>query len=357
MDCLYWLHREDEADRDRVVALELYEKIARRSPSRVSARRSAGIMRLNTGVVFRAHARFADAVTEFDKAEQWFGPLVAEYPGVLDYSSSLATVYLCWADTLGARKDWPAAAERATRALTIWKGQGAYDAASSALTVLADYETDRGQLDDAVRDYSTAIQWVNDAVAKSGYKLWTRLGLAAAHAGRALALDRLGRYTEALTDWNKAIENGPELSRQPTGILLPGTGFPAGDAAQFASSPCTILAGKASTLTKVGRMAEAESVLRRCLALCEEAAPDAWATPHARSLLGAALLGQKKYADAEPLLVRGYQGMKARQAKGPSEGKARLLEALGRLVQLYDAWEKKAEAAKWRKELEAMKER
>jgi hypothetical protein len=33
----------------------------------------------------------------------------------------------------------------------------------------------------------------------------------------------------------------------------------------------------------------------------------------------------------------------------------RLTEALGRLVQLYDAWGKKDEAAKWRKELEEAK--
>jgi len=49
--------------------------------------------------------------------------------------------------------------------------------------------------------------------------------------------------------------------------------------------------------------------------------------------------------------------MKARAKAIPPQGKVRLTEALERLVQLYDAWGKKEEAAKWRKELEAAKKR
>ena len=65
------------------------------------------------------------------------------------------------------------------------------------------------------------------------------------------------------------------------------------------------------------------------------------------------LLGRKKYAGAEPLLLAGYQGMKERVATIPGDAKVRLTEVLERLMQLYDAWDKKDEAAKWPKELEA----
>jgi len=70
-------------------------------------------------------------------------------------------------------------------------------------------------------------------------------------------------------------------------------------------------------------------------------------------MLGGALLGQKKYADAEPLLVAGYEGMKQHEATIPPQRKDRLPEALERLVQLYEATDKPDEAARWRKELEA----
>jgi hypothetical protein len=68
------------------------------------------------------------------------------------------------------------------------------------------------------------------------------------------------------------------------------------------------------------------------------------------------LLGQKKYADAEPLLLAGYQGMKQREKTIPPQGSTRIPEALERLVQLYEATGKQDEAAKWRKELEARKQ-
>jgi eukaryotic-like serine/threonine-protein kinase len=99
----------------------------------------------------------------------------------------------------------------------------------------------------------------------------------------------------------------------------------------------------------------AEPLLRESLSLGEKLSPDALDTHHARALLGGVLLGQQKYADAEPLLRNGYEGLRR-----PHPGIVRqvkdvvLRDALERLVQLYDAWDKPDEAAKWRKELEAL---
>jgi hypothetical protein len=100
---------------------------------------------------------------------------------------------------------------------------------------------------------------------------------------------------------------------------------------------------------------EAEKYLRQSQAIREKKEPDVWSTFDTRSRLGAALLGQKKYAEAEPLLLRGYEGMKQREDKIPTQYRSRLAEALERLVQLYDAWNKPDEAAKWRNELEGHK--
>jgi len=49
------------------------------------------------------------------------------------------------------------------------------------------------------------------------------------------------------------------------------------------------------------------------------------------SLLGGALLGQKKYAEAEPQLLKGYEGMKNRKNTIPKVGEPRIPEALDRL--------------------------
>jgi tetratricopeptide (TPR) repeat protein len=128
-------------------------------------------------------------------------------------------------------------------------------------------------------------------------------------------------------------------------LAVERTLYPADDP-RLASS----LAALGLCLQKAGKPAAAEPVLRECLAIREKKIPDNWLTFSARSLLGGALLGQKKYADAEPLLLAGYEGMKTREAKIPRIGKPRLPEAANRLVELYDAVGKPDKAAAWRAE-------
>jgi serine/threonine protein kinase len=99
---------------------------------------------------------------------------------------------------------------------------------------------------------------------------------------------------------------------------------------------------------------QAESLLRECLAIREATEPDSWTTFNTKSLLGGALLGQNNYDEAEPLLLAGYEGMKQRETSIPEQGKVRILEAIVRLVQLYEATDKKDAAANWQRELEAM---
>ena len=73
------------------------------------------------------------------------------------------------------------------------------------------------------------------------------------------------------------------------------------------------------------------------LAIREKKQPDDWTTFNTRSMLGEALNGRKRYADAEPLLRQGYEGMKAREGAIPPQGTTCLPEALDRLIELYTA--------------------
>jgi len=95
--------------------------------------------------------------------------------------------------------------------------------------------------------------------------------------------------------------------------------------------------------------------LRECLAILEKTQPDVWSTFNVKSQLGGALLGQKKYADAEPLLLAGFEGMKRHEVRIPPKELVRLTEAVKRLVQLYEATGRMDETAKWRKTLESIK--
>lgn len=98
-------------------------------------------------------------------------------------------------------------------------------------------------------------------------------------------------------------------------------------------------------LLKMEKFVEATTMLRECLAIRERNEPDAWSTFNTMSMLGEALLGQKNYAEAEPLLRKGYEEIKAREQTIPEEVQAqRLSQALDRLIELYNAMEKPGEA-------------
>ena len=64
-------------------------------------------------------------------------------------------------------------------------------------------------------------------------------------------------------------------------------------------------------------------------------------------LLGGALLCQGRYAEAEPRIVGGYEGMKARESKIPAQSKFNLSEAAVCVVRLYEAWGKPDQAKAW----------
>jgi serine/threonine protein kinase/Tfp pilus assembly protein PilF len=112
------------------------------------------------------------------------------------------------------------------------------------------------------------------------------------------------------------------------------------------------LAKLGSCLLAQKKFVDAESVLRDCLAFRDKVWPDGWLRFNGQSLLGAALAGQEKYTEAEPLLLQGYEGMKKREAQIPADHRIRLRQALERLIQLYDAWEKPEQADSWRKKLD-----
>jgi serine/threonine protein kinase len=115
------------------------------------------------------------------------------------------------------------------------------------------------------------------------------------------------------------------------------------------------LANYSRALLEVKAYTQAESLLRECLATREKTQPDTWQTFNTQSMLGGALLGQKKYVEAEPLLLKGYEGMKQNEKTVPPQARGRIPEALDRLIDIYTAMNKPEEVKKWQAEKEAFK--
>jgi tetratricopeptide (TPR) repeat protein len=102
------------------------------------------------------------------------------------------------------------------------------------------------------------------------------------------------------------------------------------------------------TLLANGKNAEAELLAREYLAQATAELSDAWQAADASSLLGACLSGLGRFAEAEPLLLAGHEGLLQRQQTIPlSFRSTRVKEAIQRLIRHYQASERPAQAAEW----------
>ncbi len=235
---------------------------------------------------------------------------------------------LLYRDSLAAAYGF---AEKPDEAMRAWKdvytrtktrsGRDSKEALNRSDHLAAAYE-EAGRIEEALRQREESLRGRRKLAAGS-------IDRSVAEALREVArlFDRMQDYARAEPLWREAL-----LFFKDNEFVL--------DDLQESLGRC---------LLHTGKPADAEPILRQCLAIREKTQPDNWTTFDTKALLGAALLGQKKYPDAEPLLLAGYEGMKQREKTMPTGDKDRLPEAADRLVHLYDATGKKDEAAKWRK--------
>jgi serine/threonine protein kinase/tetratricopeptide (TPR) repeat protein len=158
----------------------------------------------------------------------------------------------------------------------------------------------------------------------------------ATHLGRsnlAFACQAAGRLTEAEALFGETLARRGRRQKPDSPVL-------AGD-----------LAALGRNLMKQGRFPDAEPLLREGLAIYEKSTPDEWRRFSAASMLGGVLAAQARYAEAEPLVIGGHEGLHAREAKIPSNLKYYASEAAERVVRLYEAWGKPEQAREWGRKL------
>ena len=144
---------------------------------------------------------------------------------------------------------------------------------------------------------------------------------------RASVLRDLGRSDEALEAYTEAL--AARRRALPEGHQEIGTS----------------LVGLGNLLRTLGRPAEAEPLLREALAIREAGLP----SPHrvtavAQGNLGLALLAQRRFEEAEGHLQASHRMLQALSDAEPD----RLDQARKHLVELYEAWERPEEAARYR---------
>jgi eukaryotic-like serine/threonine-protein kinase len=120
--------------------------------------------------------------------------------------------------------------------------------------------------------------------------------------------------------------------------------------AQGSDQPETMAnaADLAQAYVSQGKFAESETVAREAVEFFRKKQPDDPTRFIAESLLGASLAGQKKYAEAEPLLLGAYEGLMARKERIAVPDRWQVDQASEWITQLYQAWGKPTKAAEWK---------
>jgi tetratricopeptide (TPR) repeat protein len=108
---------------------------------------------------------------------------------------------------------------------------------------------------------------------------------------------------------------------------------------------------KGLVLINLGHPDKAESLLRAALASYESSKADGWDRYNCQSLLGASVEKQKRYAEAEPLLVSAYTALKEREPGIPRESRMLVERAGARIVALYTNWGRATQALQWQRQL------
>jgi serine/threonine-protein kinase len=97
----------------------------------------------------------------------------------------------------------------------------------------------------------------------------------------------------------------------------------------------------AFALLTQGKVDEAEATIREALAIFRKKQPDSWRTADAESVLGSCLAAQRRFQEAEPLLVRSYTALKQDEGDGAKQASV----ARQRIIDLYTAWGRPDRAA------------
>jgi tetratricopeptide (TPR) repeat protein/predicted Ser/Thr protein kinase len=118
-----------------------------------------------------------------------------------------------------------------------------------------------------------------------------------------------------------------------------------------ARAPGEALAALGESLLERRQFVEAATTLQQAREeFAKHPSVTKWLPPDVTSLLGAALAGERKFAEAEPLLVSGYEGL--RDVTGTP--RSRLRGSIERLIAFYGAAGRAADAAPWRARLQAI---
>ncbi len=199
-------------------AKPLFEKLVADHPKVSEYQEDLAMCHGNLARFFFDQGKLTEAETAYREAVTAWEKLARTQPNVSSYQKGLAQVH----STMGlvyARLGKGQQAEAALRhALTVQEKlvaqfPTALDCAvdlGGSYCNLGHLISDDGRLEAALEWYARAIRTLGPVLARNFQLVQSRRYLRNAHLGRAQALAQLDRHAEAVNDWDRALELGPE---------------------------------------------------------------------------------------------------------------------------------------------------
>jgi hypothetical protein len=308
-------------------AISVYEDLVRRSTNARGADSPDTLEYLiRLAKANRAAGRLTEASASFEKVlELQRSKLGADDPQTIRTMLDLGSIRYNAGRVAGALSLW----EEALRRAKVAQGSSA-DLTLNLMSSVATAYMDTGRMAEAIRlmEENLGIRRANQS--SHGRNEFSTLATATNLAG---AYRDAGRLDDAQALFQETLEAAQAKlgADQPLSLIL--------------------MNYTAGCLLELKRPDEAAALLRDCLQRRSHKDPQDWWVFQTKSQLGQALTGLKSYSEAEALLIDAHAGLTARKEKMLPRHRRYIGEAAQGLVNLYEAWDKKDQAASWRQKL------
>jgi len=178
------------------------------------------------------------------------------------------------------------------------------------------------------REFARAEPYFRDALAIYQAVMGTdHFSTAVVETNLGWALYQQGKQDEAIRSYRSGLATLRDKAVNPILVATPLVDF-------------------ATLLLERGEAGDAEDLSREALVRLADALPERhWRILGAEAILGSSLTAQGRFEEAEPLLLKGYNFRL--EDRGADNSFTR--QALERLIQLYDRWERPSEADRYRR--------
>jgi serine/threonine-protein kinase len=212
-----YLHQPKKAETPLRQSIEILERGTKKAPENPEWKNLLGKAHNSLALVLENLNRYDEAAKEFEKALEYKRALASDFPRVPEYQSSLANTLNSVGIMYRERRESSKAEASFREALAIRDRIAAEETGSfeSMLSVAGSCcnigmaLSDQEKFEPSLPYFERAIKTLNELLVKEPRLAQAKNFLRNSHQARARVYMALGRYPEAIADWDKAVEFDP----------------------------------------------------------------------------------------------------------------------------------------------------